>query len=83
MPVRRKTGLLLVGVGVVFSFLVTSRVSGFDPRTAGYLMIMAGVLSAALPRRPAARARRGVLVRYYYRQTQPPSGRARDQEAPR
>jgi hypothetical protein len=81
--VRRKTGLLMIGFGAVLSFAVTARTSAFDPRAAGYLIIMAGVLSMVIPRRSPARMRHGKLVRYYYRQTPPSAAakRADDQAA--
>jgi hypothetical protein len=63
--VKYQTGLLLIAVGAVLAFAVTIRTASFDPRTAGYLVIMAGVLRMALPRRASSRLRRGMLVRYY------------------
>jgi hypothetical protein len=61
---RYRTGLTLIGVGAFLSFALHT--SALDPRAAGYVVIMAGVLSMALPRRGASsRARRSLLIRHY------------------
>jgi hypothetical protein len=72
---RYRTGLTLIGVGAFASFAVHA--SAFDPRAAGYVLIMAGVLALALPRRRApGGARRSLLIRHYQRDAdslRPPS----------
>ncbi|HEY1624719.1 MAG TPA: hypothetical protein VGG16_13065 [Streptosporangiaceae bacterium] len=73
IPVKYRTGVLLVGVGAYLAFAVSLHAAGFDPRSVGYVLIMAGVLTMALPHRPGHRARRGVLVRHYERPVTPPS----------
>lgn len=60
-----RTGLLLIGAGAILAFAVTAHTSGFDPRTAGYLIIMLGVLGLVIPRRASSGVRRGRLVRHY------------------
>jgi uncharacterized protein DUF6458 len=65
--VKYWTGLLLIAVGAVLAFAVTIHTSAFDPRMAGYLIIMTGVLSMTFPRRTASRVKREVLVHHYYR----------------
>ena len=70
---KLRTGLLLIGVGVIFAFAIRLRAPGFDPRTVGYLIIMAGVLGLVLPRRASGRARRGLLIRHYQQAPRPAS----------
>jgi hypothetical protein len=72
MAMRRTAGLLLIVLGALLAFKVSAHASAFDPRTAGYLVMMAGILAAVLPRRTARRVRRGMLV-HYYRWNEPPS----------
>ena len=69
LTARFWTGLLLVGVGAYLAFAVSFHATAFDPRTVGYLLIMAGVLAMTIPRRGSDRVRRSMLMRHYQQNT--------------
>jgi hypothetical protein len=71
-------GLLLIGVGAILAFAVTTNTSVFNLHTAGYVIMLVGVLGLALPRRAASWAGRRLFVR----QTRP-GGRAGNITRPR
>ena len=58
-------GLLLIGVGAILAFAVTTNTSVFNLHTAGYVIMLVGVLGLTLPRRAAARVGRRLFVRRY------------------
>jgi|GEM_PF-4359433 len=72
LAVRYRAGLLLTGIGACLAFTVSFHTADFDPRTAGYLLIMTGVLVMAVPRRGAPGLRRSPLMHHYQQQVTPP-----------
>lgn len=57
------TGLLLIGVGAILAFAVTTNTSVFNLHTAGYVIILIGILGMVLPRRTATWVGRRLFVR--------------------
>ena len=43
-------GLALIGIGAIFAFAVTTNTSVFNLHTAGYVVMIIGVLGLAIPR---------------------------------
>ena len=62
-------GLLLIGVGAILAFAVTTNTSVFNLHTAGYVIMLVGVLGLVLPRPAASWVGRRLFVRRY--QTRP------------
>jgi hypothetical protein len=62
------TGLLLIGVGAILAFAVTTNTSVFNLHTAGYVLMLIGVLGMVLPRHATSWAGRRLFVRRYERQ---------------
>lgn len=48
---RTGVGLLLIAVGAILAFAVTTNTSVFNLHTAGYVLILVGILGFVLPRR--------------------------------
>ena len=44
-------GLLLIGIGAILAFAVTTNTSVFNLHTAGYVIMIIGILGLAVPRR--------------------------------
>jgi hypothetical protein len=44
-------GLVLIGIGAILAFAVTTNTSVFNLHTAGYVIMIIGVLGLAIPRR--------------------------------
>jgi hypothetical protein len=57
------TGLALIAVGAILAFAVTANTSVFNPRTAGWVLMVVGVLGIAIPRRGYAWVGRRLFVR--------------------
>ncbi|HEY1626250.1 MAG TPA: DUF6458 family protein [Streptosporangiaceae bacterium] len=60
-------GLLLIGVGAILAFAVTTNTSVFNLHTAGYVLMLIGVLALVLPRTATGLVGRRVFVRRYER----------------
>ncbi len=73
-------GLLLVGVGAILAFAVTTNTSVFNLHTAGYVIMLVGILGLALPRRAASWASRRLFVRRYRTR---PGGQVENVDPPR
>ena len=56
-------GLVLIGVGAILAFAVTTNTSVFNLHTAGYVILIIGVLGLAIPRRGYGWVGRRVWVR--------------------
>jgi hypothetical protein len=59
------SGLLLIGVGAIFAFAVTTNTSVFNLHTAGYILMLIGILGIALPARATGWVGRRIFVRRY------------------
>jgi hypothetical protein len=57
------TGLALIGIGAILAFAVTANTSVFNLHTAGWVIMIIGVLGLAVPRRGYAWVGRRLLVR--------------------
>jgi hypothetical protein len=57
------TGLALIGIGAILAFAVTTNTSVFNLHTAGWVIMIIGVLGLAVPRRGYAWVSRRLLVR--------------------
>jgi len=57
------TGLALIGIGAILAFAVTANTSVFNLHTAGWVIVIIGVLGLAVPRRGYAWVGRRLLVR--------------------
>ncbi len=62
---RTGTGLLLIGVGAILAFAVTTNTSVFNLHTAGYVIMLIGILGIAVPRRSYGWIGRRLFVRRY------------------
>ncbi len=58
-------GLVLIGVGAILAFAVTTNTSVFNIHTAGYVILLVGILNVALPRGAAGWVGRRLFVRRY------------------
>jgi hypothetical protein len=56
-------GLVLVGVGAILAFAVTTNTSVFNLHTAGYVIMIIGILGLAVPRRGYGWVSRRLFVR--------------------
>ena len=56
-------GLVLVGIGAIFAFAVTTNTSVFNLHTAGWVIMIIGVLGLAIPRRGYGWVGRRLFVR--------------------
>src|SRR5580658_6247803 len=56
-------GLVLIGVGAILAFAVTTNTSVFNLHTAGYVIMVIGILGLAIPRRGYGWVGRRLLVR--------------------
>ena len=56
-------GLVLIGIGAILAFAVTTNTSVFNLHTAGWVIMIIGVLGLAIPRRGYAWVGRRLLVR--------------------
>jgi hypothetical protein len=56
-------GLVLVGIGAIFAFAVTTNTSVFNLHTAGWVIMIIGVLGLAIPRRGYGWVSRRLFVR--------------------
>ena len=66
---RYGTGLVLIAAGAILAFAVTTNTSVFNLHTAGYVLILVGILAMVLPRRAPGWVGRRLFVRRY--QTRP------------
>lgn len=57
------TGLLLIGAGAILAFAVTTNTSVFNLHTAGYVIMLVGILGMVLPRQAATWVGRRLFVR--------------------
>jgi len=62
------TGLLLFGAGAILAFAVTTNTSVFNLHTAGYVIMLIGILGMVLPRQATTWVGRRLFVRRYERQ---------------
>ena len=56
-------GLVLIGVGAILAFAVTTNTSVFNLHTAGYVIMIIGILGLAIPRRGYGWVGRRLMVR--------------------
>ena len=56
-------GLVLIGIGAIFAFAVTTNTSVFNLHTAGYVIMIIGILGLAVPRRGYGWVGRRLFVR--------------------
>jgi hypothetical protein len=56
-------GLVLIGIGAILAFAVTTNTSVFNLHTAGYVIMIIGILGIAVPRRGYSWAGRRLFVR--------------------
>jgi len=56
-------GLVLIGIGAILAFAVTTNTSVFNLHTAGYVIMIIGILGLAIPRRGYGWVGRRLLVR--------------------
>src|ERR1700683_3529498 len=56
-------GLVLIGIGAILAFAVTTNTSVFNLHTAGYVLMVIGILGLAIPRRGYGWVGRRLLVR--------------------
>ena len=56
-------GLVLIGVGAILAFAVTTNTSVFNLHTAGYVIMIIGILGLAVPRRGYGWVGRRLFVR--------------------
>jgi hypothetical protein len=57
------TGLALIGIGAILAFAVTTNTSFLNLHTAGYVIMVIGILGLAIPRRGYEWVSRRLLVR--------------------
>ena len=60
-------GLVLIGVGAILAFAVTTNTSVLNIHTAGYIVMLIGILNIALPSRASGWMGRRLFVRRYER----------------
>jgi hypothetical protein len=68
-------GLALIAVGAILAFAVTTNTSVFNLHTAGYVLIVIGIIGIAIPRRGYGWVGRRMFVRHSYRR---PGGRVEE-----
>ncbi|MGH3229146.1 MAG: hypothetical protein ACRDOA_11290 [Streptosporangiaceae bacterium] len=56
-------GLVLIGIGAILAFAVTTNTSVFNLHTAGYVIMLIGILGLAVPRRGYGWVGRRLFVR--------------------
>ena len=56
-------GLALIGIGAILAFAVTTNTSVFNLHTAGYVIMIIGILGLAIPRRGYSWVGRRMFVR--------------------
>jgi hypothetical protein len=56
-------GLALIGIGAIFAFAVTTNTSVFNLHTAGYVIMIIGILGLAVPRRGYGWVGRRLFIR--------------------
>lgn len=71
-------GLLLIGIGGILAFAVTTNTSVFNLHTAGYVVMVIGILGLAIPRRGYSWVGRRLFVRHPPR-WRPPGNRVTDE----
>ena len=57
-------GLVLIGIGAILAFAVTTNTSVFNLHTAGYVIMIIGILGIAIPRRGHGWVGRRLFVRH-------------------
>jgi hypothetical protein len=57
-------GLALIGIGAILAFAVTTNTSVFNLHTAGYVIMLIGILGLAIPRRGYGWVGRRLFVRH-------------------
>ena len=60
---RTGMGLALIGIGAILAFAVTTNTSVFNLHTAGYVVMLIGILGLAIPRRGYGWVGRRLFVR--------------------
>ena len=60
---RTGMGLVLIGIGAILAFAVTTNTSVFNLHTAGYVIMVIGILGLAIPRRGYGWVSRRLFVR--------------------
>ena len=56
-------GLVLIGIGAILAFAVTTNTSVFNLHTAGYVLMIIGIIGIAIPRRGYGWVGRRLFVR--------------------
>src|SRR5580700_4461513 len=56
-------GLVLIGIGAILAFAVTTNTSVFNLHTAGYVLMIIGIIGIAIPRRGYGWVGRRLTVR--------------------
>ena len=56
-------GLVLIGIGAILAFAVTTNTSVFNLHTAGWVLIVVGILGIAIPRRGYGWVGRRLFIR--------------------
>jgi hypothetical protein len=56
-------GLVLIGIGAILAFAVTTNTSVFNLHTAGYVIMLIGILGLVVPRRKVGWVGRRLFVR--------------------
>ena len=59
------TGLAVICVGAILAFAVTTNTSVFNLHTAGYILMLIGIIGMAIPRRSYGWIGRRMFVRRY------------------
>jgi hypothetical protein len=59
------SGLALIGAGAILAFAVTTNTSVFNLHTAGYVIMLVGILGLVIPRRSFGWIGRRLFVRRY------------------
>jgi hypothetical protein len=59
------SGLLLIGAGALLAFAVTTNTDVFNLHTAGYVLMLIGILGVTIPRRSFGWVGRRMFVRRY------------------
>src|SRR5260370_36102549 len=69
-------GLVLIGIGAILAFAVTTNTSVFNLHTAGYVIMIIGILGLAIPRRGYGWVGRRLFVRQARWRPGPPAADA-------
>ena len=69
-------GLALIAIGAIFAFAVTTNTSVFNLHTAGWVLIIVGIVGIAIPRRGYGWVGRRLFVRQARMAAGHPGGRS-------